>query len=114
MHAITGRVHVEMARSVASIGSAASATAECSSPWSSSCEEEEEWDETAGQDREVCTSTSSDDSDMAQTPQSTSKRTRKRVRRPEAWKKNVRKQRRNNGRRYVSDTTKRVVSIIYI
>ena len=103
-----------MARSVASIGSAASATAECSSPWSSSCEEEEEWDETAGQDREVCTSTSSDDSDKVQTPQSTSKRTRKRVRRPEAWK-NVRKQRRNNGRRYVSDTTKRVVKYnIYI
>ena len=73
---------------------------------------------------ESCTDSSSEESVSGRdqspdrrvsAPQSTSplKRTRKRVRRSNAWKKNVRKQRRNTGQRYVSDTTNSTVSLYF-
>ena len=73
--------------------------------WSSSSEEEWSINEMGG------ASTSSEDSDSDLPSTSTRTPTGKRARRTQAWKKNVRKQRRNAGKKYVSDTTSNVVSV---
>ena len=54
-------------------------------------------------------SSTDDDGELAHAEQPT--HGRKRVRRSQNWQKNVRKRRRNAGKRYLSDTTKKMVKI---
>ena len=53
---------------------------------------------------------SSSDDDRERTPPQICKQGQKRARRSEKWSKNVRKRRRNAGKCYMSDTTKKMVS----
>lgn len=54
---------------------------------------------------------SSSDDDHEPTPVKQPTQGRKHVRRSQNWLKNVRKRRRNAGKRYMSDTTKKMVSL---
>ena len=56
--------------------------------------------------------TSSSDDDHERTPSQIRTQGRKRVRRSQNWFKNARKRRRNTGKRYVSDSTNKMVSLI--